>query len=88
MRPADSQRTHQPGNGTAAGSLSLTDAELDRITAGILRIGSTDAGSITFNATISPALTDTLSLITGDAILDTNGKRRGWRFASLAGLRG
>ncbi|WP_417680297.1 filamentous hemagglutinin N-terminal domain-containing protein [Roseibium sp.] len=54
------------------GSLSLTDAEIDLITAGILRIGSSDAGSITFNGTISPANTSTLSLITGDEILDTN----------------
>ncbi|MBD1545544.1 hypothetical protein [Roseibium aggregatum] len=54
------------------GSLSLTDTELDLVTAGILRIGSSDAGSITFNDTISPANTSTLSLITGDEILDLN----------------
>ncbi|MCB1718701.1 MAG: hypothetical protein KDK05_26495, partial [Candidatus Competibacteraceae bacterium] len=57
------------GTDTAT-SLALTDAELDLITAGILRIGSATAGSITFTDLISPALTDTLSLITGDQILD------------------
>ena len=54
------------------GSLSLTDAEMDQITAGTLRVGSSSAGSVTFNSDISPAGASTLSLITGDEILDLN----------------
>lgn len=57
---------------TAANTLELSDAEIDWITVGVLRIGSTDAGSISFTNTISPAETDTLSLITGDRIVDAN----------------
>jgi hypothetical protein len=60
------------GGVDAAGTLGLTDAEIDQITAGTLRIGSSDAGSITFTDTISPAGTSTLSLITGDEIVDGN----------------
>ncbi|MCB0969030.1 MAG: hypothetical protein KDB37_19540, partial [Ilumatobacter sp.] len=69
LRPRTAGREIDLGTETAT-SLSLTDAELDLITAGILRIGSATAGSITFTDLISPALTDTLSLITGDQILD------------------
>ncbi|MEZ5593176.1 MAG: hypothetical protein R3F53_21690 [Gammaproteobacteria bacterium] len=69
LRPRTAGREIDLGTDTAT-SLALTDAELDLITASILRIGSTTAGSITFNDLISPALTDTLSLITGDQILD------------------
>ncbi|MEZ4736529.1 MAG: tandem-95 repeat protein [Caldilineaceae bacterium] len=54
----------------AANTLELSDAEIDQITAGVLRIGSATAGSITFTNMISPAGTDTLSLITGDEIVD------------------
>jgi len=37
----------------AAGALGLTDAELDRITAGTIEIGSTTSGTITVSATIT-----------------------------------
>ncbi len=57
---------------TVAGSLSLLDTGIDLVTAGILRIGSATAGSITFNSAISPLNATTLSLITGDAIVDGN----------------
>ncbi|MEZ4705582.1 MAG: Ig-like domain-containing protein [Caldilineaceae bacterium] len=57
----------------AANTLELSDAEIDRITAGVLRIGSANAGSITFSNLISPAGTATLSLITGDEIVDGHG---------------
>ncbi|MGJ8573107.1 MAG: filamentous hemagglutinin N-terminal domain-containing protein, partial [Hoeflea sp.] len=58
------------GGADAPGTLGLTDAELDFITADTLRIGSATAGSITFTDTISPAGISTLSLITGGAIVD------------------
>ena len=54
----------------AANTVELSDAEIDQITAGTLRIGSSDAGSITISDTISPAGTGTLSLITGDQVVD------------------
>jgi uncharacterized repeat protein (TIGR02543 family) len=50
------------------GRLSLTDAELDRISATTLRIGAlsgTNTGNIEVTAAISPALTPTLALRTG-----------------------
>ncbi len=57
--------------GTAsAGNLGLTDAELDQVTAGTLRVGRSDnAGSITVTAPIdSLGSYTTLSLITGGSI--------------------
>lgn len=60
------------GGTDAFGTLGLTDAELDFITAGTLLIGSTTSGSIEFTAAVSPANVTTLSLITGDAITDNN----------------
>jgi PKD repeat protein len=52
----------------SAGTLGLSDAELDRITAGVLRIGWSLAGNINVSAAISPAGTDTLHLISGGAV--------------------
>lgn len=50
------------------GELSLTDAELDRITARILRVGSATAGDISISAAVSLGTSNvpTLSLLTGD----------------------
>ncbi len=55
-----------------AGTLALTDAELDRVTASILRVGNSGAGSIDVTAamTVSP---NTLSLITGNAVTQAAG---------------
>ena len=52
-------------------TLGLTDAELDRITAEVLRIGDANAGGITISAAIAPAGTDTLHLISGGGIEET-----------------
>jgi hypothetical protein len=49
----------------AADTLELSDAELDRITAGTLRIGDGNAGSITISEAISTSSTSTLHLING-----------------------
>jgi hypothetical protein len=49
----------------------LTDAELDRITAGTLRIGRNDAlesSLVIVSATIDPALTNTLHILSGHVI--------------------
>ncbi len=55
-----------------AGKLGLTNDELNRVTGNIVRVGSSDAGDITFSSGISLTDISTLSLITGDAIVDTN----------------
>lgn len=56
-----------------AGSLTLANVDLNRITANLLRIGSANAGNLTFSQTISSAGNwNTLSLQTGAAILDNN----------------
>jgi hypothetical protein len=54
------------------GTLALTDAEIDQVAAGILRIGRSSAGTVTQTAAMSstPA---TLSLITGSAITQSAG---------------
>ena len=78
LQPLTNGRSINLGTGTAS-SLSLTDAMIDRIAAETLRIGSADAGDITVSATISPARTDRLSLISGGnifanaAIMTNNG---------------
>ncbi|MFN0054364.1 MAG: beta strand repeat-containing protein [Planctomycetales bacterium] len=56
------------------GSIGLTDAELDRITAGTLRIGRNDllaAGEITVSAAISPGAAPILHLLTGAGVQAT-----------------
>ncbi|MDB6122849.1 MAG: Autotransporter-associated beta strand repeat protein, partial [Pedosphaera sp.] len=54
-----------------AGKLSLTDSELDLITAGVLQVGNASAGSITISAAISPANVNTLALVNNGAISET-----------------
>ena len=58
------QTANRPVNlGTeTAGSLSLTDTELDRITAGRVQIGDSNSGTITLCAVISPLAYNTLAL--------------------------
>ena len=53
-----------------AGSLSLTDAELDFLTASTVRVGSTASGDISVSAPVSPATTSTFELVTGGAVVD------------------
>lgn len=54
-----------------AGKLGLTDAELDFVTAGLLRIGHPDAGNLVVTAPISPANAPILSLFTAGSITST-----------------
>jgi hypothetical protein len=65
-------RTINLGTNTA-GSLSLTDAELDRITASTIQVGSAIAGTITVSAAIDTLNTNTLSLTTGGSISQNAG---------------
>jgi hypothetical protein len=59
------------GGPDAAGTLGLSDGELGRITAGILRIGNASSGGITVSAPItSHAGYNTLSLTSGAAVTD------------------
>ncbi|HET8728250.1 MAG TPA: hypothetical protein VFO41_12120, partial [Alphaproteobacteria bacterium] len=60
------------GDAPGAG-LRLSGAELDRIEAGTLRVGSSAAGTITVADAIAPAGTDTLSLITGGGVAQGTG---------------
>jgi len=61
------------GGADAADVLGLTDGELDLVTAGILRVGSTSSsGNMTVTAAISPANASTLSLFTGGTLTDTS----------------
>ncbi len=55
----------------AIGVLELSDAELDRITAGTVRIGSNGTGAMTVSAVLTPAGTDTLHLVSGVSISQT-----------------
>jgi len=55
------------------GSLNLDSAELNSITAAILRIGSSSAGTLTVSATIALSKVTTLSLLTGGGIVQASG---------------
>jgi fibronectin-binding autotransporter adhesin len=67
IRPTTGGRTIDLG-GSPGTALGLSDAELDRITAGTLEIGSAASGAITVTAAISPAGTNTLHLRTGSTV--------------------
>src|SRR5690606_156487 len=57
------------GGADAAGTLGLSDVELDRITStGGIQIGNTDAGDLTVSAAVNPAASANLRLTTGGAI--------------------
>src|SRR5262245_45676070 len=58
------------GGADTANTLGLTDAELDGITAGILRIGALNSGTINFTDAITPAATTRLELVTNADIQD------------------
>ena len=70
----------------ARSTLGLTDAELDRVAAGVLRIGSASAGVITVTNAIDLAATlvPVLHLITGAAIVDANATGNDLAVSSLA----
>lgn len=69
-----------------AGTLGLTDGEIDQVTASVIRIGRIDnAGNITITNTISPAGTTVLHLITGGGVIDgTGGEQADIIVANLA----
>ena len=61
------------GGADAAGTLGLTDAELDTVTAGTLRVGSATSGNMTISAALTPAGTTTLSLLSGGSVTENVG---------------
>jgi hypothetical protein len=67
LAPLTAGRQIDLGSETS-GTLSLTNTELDAITAGALTIGSSSAGKITVSAAITPANVGTLALVSGDSI--------------------
>lgn|GEM_PF-3554756 len=58
-----------------AGTMGLTDAELDRITAGAINIGVATTGPLVFNLGISPGSTSVLNLVTGANVDDNHAGR-------------
>ena len=72
LRPTTPSRTINLGT-VSGGSLSLTDADIDRIAAEVLRFGDATSGDITISDEISPAQATNLSLVTGGNIIDGNG---------------
>ena len=71
LKPQTASRPIDLGTETTS-QLSLTDAELDRLTTSTLRIGSSGSGTITLSAAIDTLNTNRLSLITGAAIMQTS----------------
>ena len=73
------------GGDNAAGTLGLSNTELNRITAGTLRIGAVaDTGGISVTAPVSVSNIPTLSLLTGGGVLDQNTVEPDITVASLA----
>jgi mucin-19 len=62
LRPKTNSTLIDLGGADSAGTLGLTDAELDRITAGTLAIGDSNSGAIAVSAVISPLSYKTLAL--------------------------
>jgi hypothetical protein len=61
------------GSTSGSGQFVITDAEFDRIfTTDRIRIGDAHTGDITFTGAVDPAGADTLELISGARIADTN----------------
>ncbi|MBI3268847.1 MAG: filamentous hemagglutinin N-terminal domain-containing protein [Planctomycetes bacterium] len=61
------------GGADAAGTLGLASGELDTVTAGILQVGSVATGNVTVTASIAPAGTNTLTILTNGNILENAG---------------
>ncbi|MFM9960443.1 MAG: beta-propeller fold lactonase family protein, partial [Planctomycetaceae bacterium] len=64
LKPQTTSRAISLGT-EVGGQLSLTDAELDRVTAGTLQIGDTSSGTITVSAAITRAANTNVNLTAG-----------------------
>src|SRR5262249_1886808 len=56
------------GGADAAGTLGLTSAELNQVTANRLTVGNANSGNMTVSAAIAPSGTTNLTLITGGTV--------------------
>lgn len=72
------------GGADAVGTLGLTAAEINNVTAGVLRIGNVTSGNITVSAPIAPTGTSRLTLRTGGAVIDGNAVGSDITVANLA----
>lgn len=72
LQPFEAGTLIDLGGPDGANTLGLTDAELDRPVAGVVRVGNSTAGSISISNAISPAGTSQLELVTGADIQDNN----------------
>ena len=63
LRPRTASAAVNVGGAEAAGTLGLTDAELDRITAGLVQVGDAATGAITVSTAITSP--NSLALLTG-----------------------
>ena len=61
------------GGADAGGTLGLTDAELDTVAAGTLRVGRANSGNMIISASLTPAGATTLSLISGSNVTENAG---------------
>ncbi|MDX6443283.1 MAG: hypothetical protein QOH71_357 [Blastocatellia bacterium] len=62
------------GGADAAGTLGLTDAELDLVTAGTLNIGNNSSGTITVSADITRSAGTNMALTSGGDVLISGGQ--------------
>ena len=72
IAPAQLNRPINLGINTV-GSLGLTDAELDRVTAGTIQIGDGNTGVITVSGAITRPISTAMNLTNNDAIYFSNG---------------
>lgn len=66
LRPKTAGAAVNVGGADAAGTLGLTDTELDRINAGVVQIGDAATGTVTVSAAISSP--NSLALVSGQGI--------------------
>jgi hypothetical protein len=84
LRPRTAGQAINLGGADATGTLGLTDAEIDRITAGTLRIGDASAGTINVTQSISPANASTLHLLSGANVTQVSASPREIRVPQFA----
>lgn len=69
LKNSTAGKVYRVGGSTEAGTFNLSDAELDRITANVLEIGSSTAGNIKLES-LQPANASTVVLRTGASIIE------------------
>ena len=67
--PLTSETAIDLGGDDRVGTLGLTDAELDRITAGTVQVGDTNSGVITVSTAITHANSSNFTLTSGSSVL-------------------